>query len=150
MFIKVIANETVALDNNIIFDSIENTMSISEVNNTHVSGKIKFSHTSVEYDLQVKSSIVFENEYEYNCKNMDLAFNIRETEDLNEENTYISEKTLDLNAKIWENIVVEIFNYSFDQKEEVDNENGMMEEEVIEVDERLAPLLKLLENNEEV
>ncbi len=152
MILKIITNDIVKVNNNIQFDNIENTMSIESITDTKVQGTIEFTTTSIIYNLEVNAMITFTNEYEYNRKNAHLTFNIDEAEEINEENPHIIEKTLDLNSKIWENIIVEIFTLSY-SSDEVNNEDEVMDDvEVINpvVDERLAPLLQLLNSNEEV
>ncbi len=151
MILKIIENEIMSIDTIIEFDSIENTMAIDSISNTKVTGNIEFSPTTITYNLSVESLVNFTNEYEYNRTNVQLLFQIDEVEEINEENPHIIEKTLDLNAKIWENIIVEIFTLPYSSN--VNNENVVITDEVeinSTVDERLSPLLQLLNSNEEV
>ncbi len=148
MFIKIIANETVNIDNKITLENTENTINIKNIENLQIKGFIRFTNTTIIYDLVVECDVEFENHFKFGNKLMHLTFSIIETDEINEENPHIIKKTLDLQAKIWENIVVEIFTLVADDK----SVSGRDVDNVCEsqIDDRLSPLLQLLNTNEEV
>ncbi len=154
MLINLIPNEEIKLDKELAFKTYENTLNIVEVAPVKIKGDIYISHTTIEYNLDVKTAVVIDDPNNHCKQKKDLIFEIKETDEISAENSHIIEKTLDLNAKIWENIVVEIFSESSSYNNDLISGDGwaLYQEEQVndEVDERLAPLLELLNKNEEV
>lgn len=154
MLINLIPNEEYKINKELTIDCKDNTMNIVAISPVKVEGIVYISHTAIEYDLKVETEVELDDYNNHCTKKIPLAFKIEESDEISEENLHISEKTLDLNAKIWENIVVEIFGESFDYEVNLTSGDGWAlyqeEQDNDEIDERLKPLLELLNTNEEV
>lgn len=153
MYIAIKQNDLVKLDNTISMDAPENTLDIINQISYSVKGSIYFKTETIDYNLAVKSKFEMYDRNNHINKFIDMEFKIDEIDELIEENIHINQKRLDLNAKIWENIVVEVFSMSSEYQGDVTDGKGWTlkhEDEDQEIDERLKPLLNLLNTNEEV
>ncbi len=154
MLINLIPNEEYKINKEVIIDCKENTLNIIDISPVKVEGLVYISHTTIEYDLMIETVVIIEDSNNHCTKKIELSFKIQESDEISQENLHINEKTLDLNAKIWENIVVEIFGESFDYEVNLTSGEGWTlyqeEQDNNEIDERLKPLLELLNSNEEV
>ncbi len=152
MYIKLNKNEKLNIDTQIEFDSIENTLDICDVTPVNVQGHLQISATEIIYDLSINTIVTIDNNHSESFQKIDLVFKITEIEEINDKNPYIQEKTLDLNGKIWENIVVEVLQVPLGYENDLTSGDGwkLITENDDEIDSRLSPLLKLLDRHEEV
>lgn len=154
MLISLIPNEKLNIDKVIDLNLYDNTLGIKSISPVKVNGIIYVSYTTIEYDLTIETTIELEDLNNHCNKKQNLLFKIEDIDENSQENLHISEKTLDLNAKIWENIVVEILSEPSGYDTALTSGDGWVlyqeEHDNNEVDERLKPLLDLLNTNEEV
>ncbi len=154
MLINLVTNEDIKIDTTLNIKPYKNTLDIIDISPIRVLGYIYPTYTTIEYNLAVSLSVSIEDYNNHCIKKIDLAFKIDETEEVSKENLHINEKTLDLNTKIWENIVVEIFSESSNYDLSLTSGDGWTlyqdDNDDDGVDERLKPLLDLLNTNEEV
>ncbi len=136
------------INEKIKFDIKDNTLDISEISLIDVKGVINIIDDQINYDLKIHGNLSFDN----HLGSHEIAIKYDEKVELKEEIETFNKKTLDLQAKIWENIVVDISHIKYEYNGDVTEGIGwkyMSESDFLEdeVDDRMSPLLKLLEDN---
>ncbi len=151
---KVESNNVYQIDELIEYDISNNTLNLKEISSIKVIGKIEVTNVEVIYDLHIAGSAKVEDISNFCIRNHEINFKINENIKINEEIEYLDDRTLDLQSKIWDNIVVDILQLKYDYIGDIKNGDGWSfhseeEFEKDKLDERLSPLLQLLEQYEE-
>ncbi len=152
MYIAIKENEKHHIDSVLNIEVPKNTLGIISLSPVKVDGNISFLNALINFDLNIKTTVIINDDNNHRENTYDLNFKIAEIDENYEKNIYIDGKTLDLNAKIWENIVVEVFSISMHYDSDVTSGKNwqLQQEDNNKIDERLKPLLSLLDTNEEV
>ncbi|MFV0499144.1 MAG: hypothetical protein ACK5NF_03820 [Bacilli bacterium] len=154
MLINLKPYDKIEIDSSIQMDIFENTIGIIDLSMAKIKGNVYSTHDTFELQLNVDLTVTVEDNNNHSIQNVDLSLNINEKEEFLKENLYIHKKTLDLCMKIWENIVVEIFNRPSKYNQSIiDGDGWKLYHDKVEdkgIDDRLKPLLDLLNRNEEV
>ncbi len=150
---KVKNNSKYKVNEEIEYDISNNTFNLIKLSSIKVIGTVEIKNDIISYDLGVSGSAEIEDESNFCTRNYKIDIKIYENADISEEIEYLDDRTLDLHAKIWDNIVVDILQLKYEYNGEAKNGDGWSfhteEEEENKLDERLSPLLQLLEKYEE-